>query len=148
MNRPSKHLEVLARGRAKSESRMTSTCVVTRKSTEPAVRDEEQGTSIPAPPVVVYPDPDWPEDHPHKHGPCRFKRELPNAAAMQNGQSMAAMQLAHFEIPVGSPALKKGDKVECLTSDVPVQVGMVRTVRAEHVGEQTTAQRYQFEEVH
>lgn len=125
----------LPEARAEAESRMTATCRITRQSDEPPVRDEEHDISVTAPPVVIY------------EGKCRFRSELPNSAAMQNGQAMVAMQLAHFVIPLDAPVARKGDKVECLTSDVPAQVGTLRTIRAVHVGDQTTCQRYQFEEV-
>jgi|SRR5690625_2627421 len=57
---------VLEMGRRSAESRMRDACVIRRAGEK--VSDGRGGETVTM--VQVYPDPSWPEDHPHYDGKC------------------------------------------------------------------------------
>lgn len=132
----------LSMGRAAAEERMRDVCVVTVPGSGAAVRDPGTGTVTPPPPVTIY----GPEVQPHE-GKCRIRMPTANAAIMQNGEQGVAVQQAPLSVPIDT-VLPKGAKVTVLVSDDPGLVGSVRTIKALHHTSQSTAHRYQFEEIH
>lgn len=133
--------QVLSMGRAAALARMKDVCEVTVPGTGPSVRDPATGTVTPPAPRVLY----GPDVAPH-HGRCRIRMSTANAATMQNGEQGVAVQQAPLSVPIDA-VLPKGAKVTILTSDDPGLVGTVRTIKAMHHASQSTAHRYQFEEI-
>lgn len=60
---------VLQRGRAQTEARMTASAVVVRKT---GTEVDDYGREV-ITTKQIYPNPDWPADHPHADGKCYFR---------------------------------------------------------------------------
>lgn len=133
--------QVLSMGRAAALARMKDACEITMPGTGPSVRDPATGTVTLPPPLVLY----GPDIAPH-HGRCRIRMSNANAAIMQNGEQGLGVQQAPLSVPIDT-VLPKGAKVTILASDDPGLVGTVRTIKALHHASQSTAHRYQFEEI-
>lgn|SRR5690625_1555871 len=60
---------VLRKGRARTERRMRATAIVERKV---GTTVDDYGFEVPDL-QQIYPDPSWPDDHPHADGKCYFR---------------------------------------------------------------------------
>lgn len=128
----------LAQGRAAFESRMRGTCRITRHG--PLVTDENGDVSSSV--EVIYPDPAWPGNHPHRDG--RGYARYPGLAFEQNADSQGvnvAQSRIVYRVPFG-PIFRPDDVVEILTDpDNPQLAGTRLRVASIDDQSQATAQR-------
>lgn len=134
----------LARARRKFESRMRATAVVTRATGN--MTTDADGYEVPEF-VQVYPNPDWPADHPHKDGKCYFR--YPGLAFESNFDSVGitvAQSRLVGRFPFGV-TFAVDDVVEVLSDlDNPRFVGMVFRMASIDDQSQATAQRMLLED--
>jgi len=105
--------EQLLESRADAESTMLDTCTIVRPG-EP-VTDSNTGV-VTTPPVVVYPDPLWPDNHPWKHGPCKVQTYDAQESNPEAGGATFTVQRYTLHIPVGSYQPAIGDVATIVTS--------------------------------
>lgn len=130
-------------GRDVALSRMLSTIRVTREPDEdaPPVWDPDapgNGDYVQPGPYVVY----GPDTAPH-YGRARARMGTA-AASILGGGTVLTLSAIHVPHDV---VLAVGDEVTVIASDNPAAVGVTRTIRALHTGDQQTANRYGFEEI-
>lgn len=129
---------VLQMGRAKTESRMTSTAVVDRKV---GTTVDDYGREVPEL-VRVYPDPSWPDDHPHADGKCYFR--YPGLAFASTYDSVGVnitQSRVVGRFPFG-PEFMVGDVVTIISDrETPHLAGAELTVASIDDQSQATAQR-------
>lgn len=133
---------VRASARRAALARMRETCLVTRDSDGPGVRNPETGTVTYPPPIVLY----GPDLGPHK-GRCRVRMATAAGAAMYDAGGLTVMQQTQVSFPA-DVTFERNDVVEILASDNPLLVGAKFTIRALPEGSQQSANRYGVEAVH
>lgn len=136
----------LRRGRRAAIKRMRSEVIIDR------IRRDEDGepvtTTSPAGVVtevrdVIYPDPEWPEDHPWKHGPARVHYTgTPWPATPDVAGLSVTVRPIFTSIPIGAPRIEIGDRIRVIADrDTPTLVGdMYRAIEPGNAS-QETAQR-------
>jgi hypothetical protein len=128
-----RHLEVLARGRARTEARMTETirAGVFQDGTDPATGDATR--------VLV---------EQHYTGKADIKAESLTVSASSGAGQVVASQDRVIKIPIDAPILHEGDEVEVTASlsDASL-VGRTYRITGSPQGGQTTSHRYPAEEL-
>ena len=130
--------QLLERGRNKFETRMRDTCVIRRPGEK--VSDGRGGETVEM--VQVYPDPGWPEDHPHADGKCYTRYP---GLAFESNRDLVGVHVVEsrlvVRVPVG-PTFRPDDVVEITASpDTPHLVGEKFRVASIDDQSQATAQR-------
>jgi hypothetical protein len=77
--------------------------------------DPDDG-AVTTPIVPVYPDPEWPDDHPWKHGPCKVQTWEAQESNPEAGGAVLTVQRYAVHTPVGSFAPQIGHVVEIGTA--------------------------------
>lgn len=101
----------LATLREYSVSRMSTRGVITRPGdlVDPVTGEAES--------VQIYPDPGWPEGHPHADGKMRVHSDRPHESESLAAQSVVRIkQRQLLSIPVGAVQVQEGDLVEIVAS--------------------------------
>jgi hypothetical protein len=133
----------LLESRADAESLMLDTCTI--GDLGDPVTDPDTGV-VTTPIVAVYPDPEWPDDHPWKHGPCKVKPPQRANAPTDVGGGIITVTPGEVHIPAGGPDLKVGQVVEMNTSALsPSLVGDRYRITGPFDGTFITARRYPVE---
>lgn len=118
----------LSDGRALAESRMTSACVIERTTGQ--IIKNSAGDDV-AEWVQVYPDPEWPTDHPHADGKCRVTDFNAHPSTPELVGQKITINQPRVLVPVSSPLVKVGDRITVLTCpENPVLAGSVFLVVA------------------
>lgn len=128
----------LAELREHAISRMRATCIIER----PGDDDTDENGVVTTSFTQIYPDPDWPDDHPHADGKCYTR--YPGLAWEQTpevaGATIVSSRLI-VRIPHGA-VIRPGDRITIESDpDNPQMVGT--RVRVESIDDQSqaTAQR-------
>jgi hypothetical protein len=98
----------LSMGREAAVELMGDECTIVRLG-EPSTDPDSVGE--PPPSAQLYPDPEWPEDHPWKHGPCKVQGLDPQELNPEVGGAILTVQRYRVDIPVGGYAPAVGDVV-------------------------------------
>lgn len=101
------------RGRAAAVRQMLDTCAIGELG-DPVTNPDTGVVTTPL--VVEYPDPDWPEDHPWKHGPCKVQTWEAQESNPEAGGAVLTVQRYQVHTPVGSFAPQIGHVVEIGTA--------------------------------
>lgn len=109
---------VLRRGQRHSEALMVDRVKVTRVSTSEAA----DGT-ITRSTIQVYPDPDWPDDHPHKRGKAKLANQNQYESTPTSAGHTFVVQRSLIHFPVGSFQMQNGDVAEFIHSEAPFVAG-------------------------
>lgn len=130
--------DVLARGRRAAIARMRATCIIERPGADETDDDGNVTTTF----TQVYPDPEWPDDHPHADGKCYSR--YPGLAWEQTpevaGATIVSSRLV-VRIPFGA-VIRPGDRVTILADpDNPQMAGTKLRVESIDDQSQATAQR-------
>jgi hypothetical protein len=127
------HLAALARGRARTEARMTETirAGVFRDGTDPDTGDATR---------------ELVEEH--YTGKAEVKSESLNVSTSDGAAQVVASQDRVIKVPIDAPILPEGDEVEVVTSlsDTSLQ-GRTYRITGAPQGGQTTSHRYPAEEL-
>ena len=126
----------LAELRRHAISRMRATCVIER----PGEDDTDENGDVTTPFTQIYPDPEWPDDHPHADGKCYTR--YPGLAWEQTpevaGATIVSSRLV-VSIPHGVVA-RPGDVVTILSD--PDNSQMIGTrLRVASIDDQSQATR-------
>ncbi|HEY4536432.1 MAG TPA: DUF6093 family protein [Enteractinococcus sp.] len=129
---------MLQRGRAQTESRMKSSAVVVRKT---GTEVDDYGREVPSL-KQIYPNPDWPEDHPHADGKCYFRYPgLAFASVFDSAGVTVTQSRLVGRFPFGVE-FAVGDVVTIMSDpDNPNLAGTELTVSSIDDQSQATAQR-------
>lgn len=103
----------LLESRADAESLMLDTCTI-GDPLDPETDPDTGEVTTPIDPR--YPDPEWPEDHPWKHGPCKVQGLDPQELNLEAGGAVLTVQRYRVDVPVGSYVPAIGDVVEVGTA--------------------------------
>lgn len=133
----------LPRLRAQAESMMLDACTITVPGDgeqDPVTGERDR--------VTVYPDPDWPAEHPWKHGPCKVQSVDGQEANPAAGGAIYTVQRYRVDVPVGSFAPVVGAEVTmgAVTFDPNLTGRKYRVVKLLHKTA-ATAYRLAVEEV-
>lgn len=105
----------LSMGRTVAVELMVDACTVGRPNGTP-VTDPDTG-EVTAPLAPVYPDPEWPDEHPWKHGPCKVQTYEAQESNPEAGGATFTVQRYAVHVPVGSFAPQTGDVVEITATE-------------------------------
>lgn len=105
-------LDVLPELRAEAESLMVDTCTITRADPD---AEPNPVTGV-ADRVQVYPNPEWPDDHPWINGKCRVQALDPQERGGESGGYDWTTQRYRVDVPVGSYAPAEDDVVTINTA--------------------------------
>lgn len=100
------------------------------------------------PQVTVYPDPDWPDDHPWKAGPCKVQSVAAQEGTPEAADATYTVQRYRVDFPVGSFAPVVGAQVTITDGRFdPLMVGRAYRVVGLLHKTAATAYRLAVEEV-
>lgn len=124
--------------RGEAESRMRGTCLIDRLG---ATTTDDDGT-VTRERDQVYPDPSWPEGHPHGAGKCYVRYP---GVAFEASPTSAGVTIVNSRVIVRIPfgvVIRPGDRVQIAADpDNPQLAGAVYRVASIDDQSQATAQR-------
>lgn len=125
-------------GRGVAEKTMVDSCTIT----VPGVGEPDPVTGA-RPRVTVYPDPEWPDDHPWKWGPCKVQSFVAQEANPEAAEAVFTVQRYRVDVPVGSFEPVVGAEVTVGTATLdPNLTG--RTLRVVALLHKTAATAYRL----
>jgi hypothetical protein len=110
---------ILRRGRAAAARSMVDTCVIRRVKRDEhgqVIQTTDEDGVVTPERVVVYPDPYWPDDHPHRDGKCKVKDPDGVEENPEAGGHTFTISSRQLDVPVTDYAPKVGDEAEIVTS--------------------------------